>query len=277
MTTFQAIIYAIVHGFTEFLPVSAGAHHSLIPYVTGWPEPTGPFAGALSLGALLALLVYFRHDWASIISSFLQVIIFRKRPMTLDERLPLFVTVTSIPTVAAWYYLREPMSQLFSSPGWIAIALAALGIPLFFADTLSRKNKGMFDWNWLDALLVGIGQSLMFLPGCGRATGALIGALFRNYNREAAAKYMFFASAPLLAGSTFMSLRGTDFQSAVPMPDLSWLSFAVAVIVTMLVGLLSIGGLMKHIQRKGFNQYIVYRCLFAAGIAILIWVRSRGA
>src|SRR4051794_37293269 len=109
MTTFQAIVYGIIHGFTEFLPISARAHQILIPYILSWPEPTGVFGGALALGAFLAVLIYFRHDWASIISSFIQVIIFRKRPMTLDERLPLFIFVSSIPTGAAWYYFHETL------------------------------------------------------------------------------------------------------------------------------------------------------------------------
>src|SRR4051812_7555339 len=116
MTTFQAILYAIIHGFSDFLPVSATAHHKLVAYLVGWPEPAGPMIGALSLGSLLALLVYFRHDWASMISCFLQVILFRKKPMTLDERLPLFLTLSTLPAVAGWYYFGDSVEQMAWTP-----------------------------------------------------------------------------------------------------------------------------------------------------------------
>src|SRR3712207_5657449 len=104
MTTFQAAIYALVFGMTQFLPVSTQAHQVFIPVVLGWQQPEGVFDGALSLGALIALLIYFRHDWASMISCFLQVILFRKRPMTLDERLPLFLGVTALPVCIVGSY-----------------------------------------------------------------------------------------------------------------------------------------------------------------------------
>src|SRR3989338_6596286 len=104
MTTFEGIIYGIVHGITDFLPLGGNGHDILIPAVTGLHAPTGAALGAISLGSLLALLIYFRHDWASMISSFLQVVIFRKYPMTLDERLPFFIIEATIPVAASWYY-----------------------------------------------------------------------------------------------------------------------------------------------------------------------------
>src|SRR4051794_11037055 len=82
MTTFQAIVYATLHGISEFLPISSKAHHILIPYLIGWQPPPEQFFGTLAIGSSLALLIYFRHDWASMISCFLQVLIYRKRPMT---------------------------------------------------------------------------------------------------------------------------------------------------------------------------------------------------
>lgn len=274
MTTFQAVVYGIIQGFAEFLPISAPAHHTLVPYLTGWPQPSGPFAGVLALGALAAVLIYFRHDWASIISCFLQVILFRKRPMTLDEHLPIFLALSSLPPFLVWYFFRESIGSFFDDPIWVVATLLAFGIPLWLADSSNRRNKGMFDWNWFDSLFVGFAQTLMFIPGCGRMTGALLGGLSRNYNRPSAAKYGFFAAAPILAGSAFLNLKGLDFKAASPMPDLSWFTLSVAGVVTLLSGLLAIGGLMKQVQSKGFGGYILYRCVFAGGVAVALWFRA---
>ncbi|NBU20836.1 undecaprenyl-diphosphate phosphatase [bacterium] len=85
MTTFQAVIYAIIHGVTEFLPLSAQAHDMILSYLIEWPRPELALQTAFSLGSFFALFLYFRHDWASMISCLLQVIIFRRKPMTADE------------------------------------------------------------------------------------------------------------------------------------------------------------------------------------------------
>lgn len=275
MTTLQALVYGIIHGIAEFFPISAGAHTVLVPYLLGWPEPSGPFAGALALGALISLLIYFRHDWASMISCFIQVILFRKKPMTLDERLPLFLMLAMIPSVATWYYVHPSIVDLPWSPLWVAAGLAVFALPMWIADYLSRKNKGMFDWNTWDSLVVGISLIGMLVPGAGRPASALPGALIRNYNREAAAKFCFYLSAPLLAGSAIHHLRGFSFHAAAPMPDMTWLSFYTAIVMTVIFGLMTIAGFMSTVARKGFGRFVAYRFLIAAAVGVKFWLKSR--
>jgi undecaprenyl-diphosphatase len=277
-TTFQAIIYGILHGFTEFLPVSSSAHHILVPYLVGWPEPGAALMGALSLGAMLALLVFFRHDWASIISTFLAVLIYRKKPMTLDERMPIFMAITAAPTAIAWYYFHDQATEaISSSPLLVAGTLAAFSLPLAVTESMSRKNKNMFDWNGVDALSIGITQLFMILPGCGRMAAQLPGAFIRNYSRLAAVKYCLFASLPILIATTVHYLRPIDFHAQSP-GDVTWLSFIVATVVSMFASLLSIGGIMGQVQRggKGLGGYVVYRLLLAGAVAGVFWMRSRG-
>lgn len=275
MTTFQAIVYAMIEGVSQFLPISSKAHQILVPYLLGWQAPTGAMLGALSLGSLLALFIYFRHDWASMISCTLQIIIYRRRPMTLDERLPLFVALGAIPSALIAYYFRSKLADFEWTPLWVAGVLAAISVPLWGFEYMSRKIKSMFDWNWIDALIVGMTQSLAVLPGCDLLTGALLGAFFLNYKREPAVKYAYFAMMPFLVSQTINDLEGFTFHAPSPMPDVSWLSFGVAFIISLLVGLLSIGGFMKHIQQKGLGQYVIYRWVLAAGIVLVHWYRNR--
>lgn len=280
MTTFQAIVYAVIHGFTEILPVSSAAHHVLVPYLIGWEEPTSALLAAMSSGVFLALLVYFRHDWASMVSSMLQILIFRRKPMTLDERLPFFVILATLPLVAGWYYLAPMVDELRSheywKPTWIAGALAAFSLPLWFFDSMSRKTKRLYDWNWLDSLVIGVTHLLTLVPFAGRPYGAWTGAMFRNYSREAAAKFMFFTALPLIGGSAFLRLKGIETGTGAPSADLSWLSFAIALVVSFLTSLLAIGGFMKHIQRGGMGQYVVYRFLLATAVIGVSWYKTRG-
>ena len=274
MTTFQAIVFAIIDGICEFLPIGAKAHHTLVPYLIGWQQPAGALLGALTLGSFMAVFIYFRHDWASMISSTLQVIIFRKRPMTMDERLPLFIAVTSLPLVIGSYYLRNTIAELDWSPIVIATLVAVVGIPLWFFDYWSRRTKNIYDLNWLHAGTIGTIQALSLIPGVDMLSCALIGALFCNYRRDAAVKYAYFAAAPILLVRAMTELKGVSLSLPSPMADLSWLSFCCALVVTLLVGLLTIGGFMKHVQSKGLAQYLGYRWLLAAGVFVFYWSRG---
>lgn len=276
MTTFQALTYAILQGITQFLPVSADAHLRLVPWLLGWPGPNEAFQGLLALGGFISLLLYFRHDWASIISCFLQVIIFRKRPMTLDERLPIFLTLTSLPVALTWYYAAPAVLALEWNPLWVAGSLALFTLPLAVSESRSRKNKGMFDWNWLDALIVGVTQAATVIPGCGNLAASLPGAFFRNFNREAATKYSFLALAPVLLATAIAKLHGIPLSESAGAAEISWLSFSVASLVTILSGLLAIGGFMRQMQRRSLGQYLAYRWIVAAAVAVFYWIRTRG-
>jgi undecaprenyl-diphosphatase len=276
MTTLPSIIYAIIHGITAFWPVSDSAHQALVPYLFGGPETSGAFMAALSIGAALSLFVYFRHDWASIISGILTVVAYRRKPMTIDERMPVFMFFTGIPLGLAWLYLRPLLDGFEWSPLAIAGALAGGALLLWFADSRGRKTKRMFDWNWLDCLIVGIFGIIFIIPGAGIPLGMMSGALIRNYTREAAVKYCFFSLFPILVFSAYYHFHN-DVQHGVgmPAPDLSWLSFGMATVVTFLTGLLAIGALTKHVLRKGFGQHIGYRLLLAGATVAVVWVRSR--
>lgn len=265
MSAFQAIIYSIVHGFAQFLPVSAQAHHWAVAYFLEWPAPGGHFAGALYLGSLLGLLVYFRHDWASILSSFIQVLLFRKKPMTLDERMVFFIAIASLPIAGLAAYLGDqPLVHPDLGPLLIAGALLVFNLPLWMGERLNRRNKGMFDWNWLDSLIVGFAQCLYFVPGGGRNAGALAAASFRNFNRDAAVKFAYLTLLPLLIVNTATGLKGLTLSGDTA--QLGWLNFSLTVIVTFLASLLCISAFMKHIGRKGYGGYMLYRTILAAGI-----------
>ena len=273
MTTFNAILYAVVHGFSLFLPISASAHEFLLPFFFGLPESTAALQSALSMGALLALLVFFRDDWFSILSSFLQVIVFRKKPMTLDERMPFFVFAATVPIAAVWYSVARDM-DFEPTPLFIAAMLFAFAALLWGTDRFGRKSKKMFDWNWIDSTILGILQVLSLVPGAGRQTVALSAGLFRNYSREAAAKFVFYSLLPLVIGELVYNLRDVSFSAPAPAEGMTWLTYGVAAVVTFFSGLLAIGGFMKTIRARGLGGFVTYRLVLAGGIVAVVLIRN---
>jgi undecaprenyl-diphosphatase len=269
MSIFQIVVHAIIQGFAGFLPVSASGHAELLSQALGWPEPEAALQGYFLIGLLLAALIYFVHDWASMLSSFLGVLIFRKRPMTPDERMPFFILLSAVPWMLAWTYLRPFLPEEFAEPRWIAVALAACGLPLFLGERLGRKTKGMFDWNLIDSCVVGIGQLLQLVPGGGGLTGGLAAGMLRGYAREATVKFACYAAVPVLVTEVVVAFRSTE-------EVLPPLTAAIAVSVTFGTGLLAIGSLFKAVRTRSMASYATYRLVAAAALFALAWARASG-
>jgi len=277
VTTFQAVVTAIVHGFTEILPLSAPAHQAILTRILGWDTPPSHVLGVLSLGTALAIFIYYRHDWASMISSLIRVFAFRKLPMTIDERLPFFLLLASAPSALAWYFFgqhHEP-TELETHPLVIAAGLTVFAMILKFTDSYSRRNRKMFDWNWMDATFVGLMQAITFIPviglGLGRSSGGLIAGFMRNYHREAALKFALYAQLPALTAHSIIHLEGFSFHAAQPAPSVSWLSLTIAFVVGFAASLLAIGGIVKHLERNNTSGYVNYRCFLAVAVGIAGW------
>lgn len=273
MSTFQAIIYGILDAFSTFLPISQKAHRFLLSYFTGWSEPVGIYSFAMTLSVLLALLVYFRHDFASFLGSILRVLFTFKFSKTLDERMPFFILLSFLPVYGLWFYLQAIGKSFPLDPLWIAGSLIFFSLPLHLAHSMNRKLKNLFNWNWLDAIIVGITQILVFIPGAGRQLGALTGALFRNYTKEAAIKFVFYSLLPIVLARLYLDYSdmvslGQNFSNS------NKVTLFTSGFVTLFAGLLAIGGFVKSVQIKGIRGYLGYRVLLGISILIVFWVRS---
>ncbi len=269
MTTFEAVLIAAIGGVAQILPVSFETHQWALSFFAGWSPPPAGLRGALLATTLLALLIRFRHDWASIVSSFLQVLIFRKKPMTLDERMPLYLALSLLPVAGVGFYFRQPISEALSDPVWMGVSLIGFSLPLWVSESWGRRTRGLVDWNWLDCLLVGGGLALYWVPGAGAPLGCLALALLRNYQREAAAKYLFYGLSIILAIDAFGSLRELEFSGPQPMPGVSWLTFATAVAVGLVTSIGTLGWFLARVERGSLRSYGAYRV--ALGFTILGW------
>src|SRR5712691_3583387 len=163
MTTFQALIYGIVQGLTEFLPISSTAHLILLPWAFGWPDPGLSFDVALHLGTLVALLIYFRADWIALIGSAFGII--RGRTQAPDARMAMQIVVATIPGAIAGALFEHKVEDALRAPQVIALMLIALALVLVVAEVLGRRKKSLDEISWGDAITVGVAQALAIVPG----------------------------------------------------------------------------------------------------------------
>jgi undecaprenyl-diphosphatase len=273
MTLIESLALAALHGFSRFVPISFEAHESLLQYFLHFPSSSPEWRTTFALGALVALVLYFIHDWASILSSLIQVAVYRKRPMTLDERLPFFMLFCmAIPFAGLWYLLRQTgigsLEMIQESHAhWIVGALAVSSVLLHFSSRWSRKNKGLFDLGVVDGFLFGIGQAISWIPGVGGTLGILGVSQLRNYHLEAATKIACLMSLPFVAFEALQGITAIQWGTGEPIAGTSWYQWGFTLLVAAGASLLALRMLNEQIRQFGFGRLIAYRIVLAAVIA----------
>jgi len=263
MNIFQAIVFGAVQGLTEFLPVSSTAHLILLPWFLHWPDPGLAFDVALHLGTLVALLIYFRADWIALITSALGLI--RGRRKAPDARMAMLIVAATIPGAAAGSLFEHKVEDALRAPPLIAVMLIAMALILVAAEILGRRKKSLDEISWGDAITIGIAQAFAIVPGVSRSGSTITAGLFLNMKRDAAARFSFYLSAPIIAGAvakkTLDILKtGLGLEQLTPL--------IVGIISAGIIGYLAIAFLMRYLQTHNTFLFVVYR--IALGIVVLL-------
>jgi len=264
MTVLQAVVLGLVQGLGEFLPISSTAHLAIVPWLFGWTDPGLSFDVALHLGTLAAVLAYFWRDWVRLIRAFFLTVFERKIGVDPQRRLVIYILIALIPGAAIGFLLQEEASTIFRTPWLIAIAMIVMGIVLYAIDRWGAKRKGLNETSLLDSLAIGISQAIAIVPGVSRSGITISAGLFRGLTREAAARFSFLLSTPIIAGAGLLEL-GHMLKGGLD------LSFAVGVATAAVSGFLSIRYLLIYIQRRGYGIFAYYRFIFGA-IVIAVWL-----
>ena len=260
MTLLQAVAMGTVQGLAEFLPISSSAHLVLVPWFSGWPDPGLAFDVALHMGTLLAVVAYFWRDWLRLIALGLS------RPASGEGKLFWLLVAATIPGGVFGYLLEKQAETTFRSPFLVALMLMAMGLALYLADTRFPRHKELSGTGWTDALWIGAAQALAIVPGVSRSGITMAAARVRNLSREAAARFSFLLSTPIILGAGALELRHlspTDLNSV----------FWVGVGSSAVVGFLAIRFLLCYLVNHNFNVFIWYR--FLLGVVIVLAALNR--
>src|SRR4030065_2210166 len=190
----EAIILGIVQGVTEFLPVSSTAHLILFPLFFNWrgDVDTLTFYVALHAGTLLSLILFFWKDWTELIVK--------------KHRLFGLIILASIPAGVAGFFLNDIVENGLRRPLIISVMLIAVGFLMLIAEK-ANKYKDIEKTGLKDAVIIGIAQAIALIPGVSRSAITISAGLFRGFEREAAARFSFLLSTPLIAGATALHLK----------------------------------------------------------------------
>jgi len=265
MTFFEALFLGVVQGATEFVPVSSSGHLVLIPWLLGWDPPGLTFTLAAHLGTTLAVIVYFFKEWRDMGAGVWHWLTTREQND--DFRLLLLVIYGCIPVAIVGLLLRSQIEASFESPTVAAFMLSITAALLIVADQNNARNRTeLTEATWLDALVIGLVQVLAVLPGISRSGATIAGGLARKLTREAAARYSFIVSLPVIIGAELLQFA-TVLQNGLDSLDFGLL--ITAAIAAFLSGYLVIWWLLDYLKKRSTNIFAIY-CVTASIICIII-------
>jgi len=259
-TEFQAIILGIIQGLTEFLPVSSSAHLTLTPWLFGWSDPGLAFDVALHLGSLVALLVYYRRDWITIIKG---AVAGDRR----GRRLLVLLIAASVPGAILGFLFEKQAETVFRSPLLIAVTLSVMGLALWIFDLAAPQNRELDDVTLGNALLIGVAQAFALIPGVSRSGATITVARVLGINRQDAANFSFLMSTPIIAGAGL--LKAHEMLRSGLTSELT-LGFAASAVFS----LAAIALLISYVRTRTYRVFAWYRLALAALIIIVILSRA---
>lgn len=262
MDLLHAFILALVQGITEFLPISSSAHLILIPYLFGWTDQGLVYDIAAHVGTLAAVVVYFRRDLKRIIRDGLSCLV--RRQMSQEGRLLWLLIGASVPIVIGGYLLHDLASDEFRSPLIIAGANIVFAGLLWWSDYHPRQDKSLHNVSWRDALLIGLAQVLAIIPGTSRSGVTMTTGLLLGMTRQAAARFSFLLSIPviLIAGSYEL------YRMAMHEIVADWQGFMLVAVLSFGSAIIAIHLFLRLLDRFGMLPYVIYR--FALGAVLLV-------
>ncbi len=281
----EAILLGLVQGLTEFLPVSSSGHLIVIPWLFSIPSPGLEFDVALHLGTLVAVLVYFRHDFIAMARSIPRALQNPRQLITTpaeteEERsakMLWLIAIGCVPGAIVGLTLESRIEEFFHGDNTtravviVAIAMMLLGLLLLAAERIARHRRDLQSLTVVDSIVIGCAQALAALvPGVSRSGATITAGLFREFKRADAARFSFLLGAPLIAGAgakSLIEIIGSDFTNR------EYLIFLTGIVTAAVSGLFAIAFLLRFLQSRSTLVFVAYRFLF--GIMVILVAISR--
>ena len=285
-----AVIYGIVEGITEWLPVSSTGHlilldeflsFSLAPDAVFTAEFCEMFDVVIQLGAILAVVVtYFSRLWP----------LSPKKGKSENIRIWKLwgkVLIASVPAALAGIVFDKILEKISGKDidGWLynaPVVVAALIIYGVFFILIEKFNKkkavveSVDDITVGQSFAIGVFQMLAIIPGTSRSGSTILGSMLIGLSRTAAAEFSFFMAIPAMAGASLIKALGfvsyvAEFDVAVP--ALAWVILAVGAIVAFGVSMVAIKFLTDFVKKHSFIPFGVYRIILGAALTVWFLVR----
>ncbi|WP_375386798.1 undecaprenyl-diphosphate phosphatase [uncultured Amnibacterium sp.] len=270
MNLFQAVLLGIVEGLTEFLPVSSTGHLTIAERLLGLRVGgvgVTAFTAIIQVGAIVAAIVYFRHDIGRLIAAWVRGLLHRDARHGQDWRMAWWVIIGSAPIGVVGLLGRHLVTGALRSLWVVAAALIGWSIVMALAERLGRRTRSEQDLTATDAIVIGVVQCIALIPGVSRSGATISAGLLRGLDRVAATRFAFLLSIPaLVAAGAFEAVTAAGDVGA----GVGWIPTIIATGVSLVVGYASIAWLLRIVARHSIVVFIWYRLALAAVLIVLL-------
>ena len=261
---FSHIVWlALVQGLTEFLPVSSSAHLILVPSLLGWPDQGLAFDVAVHLGTLMAVIAYFRRDIVVLFLAWIQSM--KPGGMSAEARLAWGVIIGTIPAGIVGLLFKDVIEVYLRSPLVIATTTIIFGLLLWYADKRSQLVRDEYTLSWKDFVVIGGAQAMALIPGTSRSGITITAGLLLGLTREAAARYSFLLSIPIIV----LSGLGVTRDLVSSPSEVEWNTLFLGTIIAAISAFVCIHYFLAYINKMGMTPFVIYRLLLGV---VLLWV-----
>ena len=259
MEYLEFIIYGLIQGLTEFIPVSSTAHLKVISLFFGIDDPGTSVSAIIQIGSVFSLLWYFRSDFFKLRSysskTFLKFLV--------NKRLLKSIFIGTIPIIFLGgiikLYIPYFFDNIFRSNLSIALVSLVMAFFMFLADTSKKGSINLKNHNYLNSFLIGLSQALAIFPGVSRSGITISTGLITGWERGDAAKFSFLLGIPAISFAALVQFI-TSFNE---FSSLSFYPLIVGLFTTFLTSLLAINFLLRYFSSNGLKLFIVYRVVFS--------------
>ena len=255
----SAIIWGLVQGLTEFLPISSSGHLVLVPAALSavgleTAEPSLLVSAVLHLGTLIAVLVYFRSDIARLLR-------FRRDPD--GWRLWGLLIIGTIPALIG-LPLEGTLDRFQDDPRKVGAALIGTSVILMVGSRFADGRRVLAEAQPKDAFLIGVAQAVALIPGVSRSGSTITAGSLLGLTPTESARYSFLLGIPTIAGGGLLALRDVGDAGGVD------LALFVGMAVAAVSGYAAIALLLKALTRMGLIPFAIYALV--AGLAAILFL-----
>jgi len=264
----QSIIYGLVQGLTEFIPISSTAHLRVVPALLGWGDKGAAFTAVIQLGTLIATFVYFRNDIINLVKGFIKALKTRNfnDPYA---RIFILIIIGTIPIVIAGLLFKDFIKGEARGLYVISGSLIGLAILLFIAEKISNHKKDFTEIGFKEGFFVGLLQVLALIPGSSRSGVTITAGLFAGLKRDVAARFSFLLSIPAITLSGLYEL----YDERTMLLNENFIPLIIATVVSGISGYYSIAFLLNFLKTRSNFIFIIYRIILGL---IILFLLSKG-
>ncbi len=253
LTWWQNLIFSVIEGITEYLPVSSTGHLIITNKILGIdPSKTETYIIGIQFGAILAVLALYPHKF------------FKFKDFSFYKKL----IVAFIPAAILGFLFDDMLEQLLRSEWIVGFTLISLGFVLLFIDKwLPGGETTVETMSYKQAFIIGFAQCFAMISGVSRSASAIIGGLYCKLSKTQATEFSFFLAVPTLcAAAGYKVLKNYDTLDSNQLSDMAWGN-----IISFVVALLAVKFFINIVKKYSFKVFGYYRIVVGAAFLALLY------